>query len=191
MAPCSPSSSSQARAAGPPTWRSLTEQLDQASQWTLACLRLLAPDTRGETEQLDQASQWTLACLHLLAPDARGEEAATSCPALEVQRSWCYSLRPRSHLDARFSIALGPSRQGRRLVPWFRLAPSLCCPPSIVRANSRKPNQRPKAGDSGRLLARARRWLPCSVAPGRRGCSSKTEVGAPLAEWWLRSVASG
>ena len=105
MAPCSPSSSSQARAAGPPTWRSLTEQLDQASQWTLACLRLLAPD-------------------------ARGEEAAASCPALEVQRGWCYSLRPRSHLDARFSIALGPSRQGRRLVPWFRLTPSLCCPPS-------------------------------------------------------------
>ena len=47
MAPCSPSSSSQARAAGPPTWRSLTEQLDQASQWTLACLRLLAPDAGG------------------------------------------------------------------------------------------------------------------------------------------------
>lgn len=74
MAPCSPSSSSQARAAGPPTWRSLTEQLDQASQWTLACLCLLVPDARGETEQLDQASQWTLACLRLLAPDAGGRK---------------------------------------------------------------------------------------------------------------------
>lgn len=117
------------RAAGPPIWTPLTEQLDQASQWTLACL-------------------------HLLVPDARGKEAVTSCPALEVQRGRWYSLRPRSHLDARFSITLGPSRQGRRLVPRFRLPPSLRYAPSVVRSHSRKPNQRPKAGESGRLLAR-------------------------------------
>lgn len=41
MAPCSPSSGSQVRAAGPSTWRPLSEQLDQPSQWTLACPHLL------------------------------------------------------------------------------------------------------------------------------------------------------
>lgn len=87
MAPCSPSLGSQAGAAGPATWRPLSEQLDQPSQWTLACL-------------------------HLLVPDARGEEAVASCPTLEVQRGRWYSLRPGSHLDACFSITLGPSRQG-------------------------------------------------------------------------------
>lgn len=86
---------------------------------------------------------------------ARGEEAVTSCPALEVQRGRCYSLHPRSHPGARFPITLGPSRQGRRPAPGFHFAPPLHSPPSVVRANARKPNHGPKAGDSGRLLARA------------------------------------
>lgn len=110
---------------------------------------------------------------------ARGEEAVTSCPALE--RGRCYSLPPGNHPGARFPITLGPSRQGRRPAPCFHLAP-LHSPPSVVRANSRKPNHGPRAGDSGWLLARARRWLPRSVATGRCSCCSETEAGAPLVE---------